>query len=268
MNEQVFESVTIFVLASNETTLLEETVTNIRKYCTGNDLEKIVIVLKSRDCLSYAIAQKLSDECEDGKVELYFQKAKTLETCIAEIPSLVRSSHFIIMASDMEMSPTAIETFVEKAKKHPERIICASKWLKGSVVEGYGMFHEFGSRTMNTFVSLLIGSEVTDPFSIYQIYPNSVYEKMNFENTPHPEFEYTLRPLRCGVEYEEIPTVYKKRDQGKTNFNYTRLFLTAARFCYTAVRLRLTSPERLLADNKHSKQHSGNLNDSFGAYKE
>lgn len=267
-NEPTFESVTVFVLASNETKLLEETVTDIRKYCTGKDLEKIVIVLKDRDCPAYETAQKLSQDCADGKIEYYFQKANTLEGCIAEIPLLVKSTHFVIMASDMEMSPESIATFVEKAKEHPERIICASKWLKGSVVEGYGGFHEFGSRTLNMIVSMIIGKRFSDVVSIYQIYPHSIYCKMNFCNPKTFVYEYTIKPICRGVEYEEISTVYRKRTEGKTNFNYVRLLWTAARFCYTAVRLRLKSPERLLTDNKYNKQQSSNADESFTAYQE
>lgn len=257
--ESGFESVTIFVLASNETALLEETVSDIRRYCPDSDLEKIVIVLKSRDCPAYATAQRLADECADGKTEYYFQKDKTIEGCVNEIPTHVKSSHFVIMAADMEMSPESVGTFVEKAKKHPERIICASKWKKGSVVEGYGRFRMFGSRVMNAFVSVVLHVRVTDPFSLFQIYPFSVYERMNFGNTKSPGYEYTLRPLRCGVEYEEIPTLYRKRKQGKTNFNTIKLFTTAARFCLTAVRLSLTSPKRLLADGKHGKRQGDDL---------
>lgn len=234
-----FESVTIFVLASNETTLLEETVSDIRKYCPDNDLEKIVIVLKNRDCPAYGTAKKLSEEFADGKIEPYFQKADSLEECIGEIPSLVRSSHFIIMASDMEMSPTAIATFVEKAKQHPERIICASKWRKDSVVEGYGGFHEFGSRLLNIALSLIIGKKTSDVVSLYQIYPYSVYQKMDFRNPKTFVYEYTIKPLCLGIEYEEIPTVYRKRTEGKTSYNYFGLFIAAVRMAACAVNIRL-----------------------------
>lgn len=238
MNEPAFESVTIFVLASNETKLLEETVTDIRKYCTGKDLEKIVIVLKDRDCPAYETAQKLSQGCTDGKVEYYFQKADTLEGCIAEIPTLVKSTHFIIMASDMEMSPESISTFVEKAKKHPERIICASKWMKGSVVEGYGGFHEFGSRTLNRIVSMTIGKRASDVVSIYQIFPSAIYRKMNFCSCKNFVYEYTIKPICRGVEYEEIPTVYRKRTEGKTSYNYLKLFDATARIIFAAFKNR------------------------------
>lgn len=237
--ESRFESVTIFVLASNETALLEETVSDIRRYCPDNDLEKVVIVLKNRDCPAYSVAKKLSEKYEDGKIEPYFQKADTLEECIGEIPSLVRSSHFIIMASDMEMSPTAIATFVEKAKRHPDRVICASKWMKDSVVEGYGRFHEFGSRTLNIVLNLIIGKKTSDVVSLYQIYPYSLYQKMDFRNPKTFVYEYTIKPLCMGAEYEEIPTVYRNRTEGKTSYNYFGLFIAAVRMVTCAVKIRL-----------------------------
>ncbi|MDD6012069.1 MAG: glycosyltransferase [Oscillospiraceae bacterium] len=241
--ESSFGSVTVFVLASNETRLLEETISNINRYCPTDDLEKIVIVLKNRECRACEIAERLVSECDNGKIDIYFQKADTLETCIAEIPTLVKSTHFIIMAADMEMSPKEIRTFVEKAKQHPERIICASKWLKDSVVEGYGRFHELASRTLNAIVGLLIGKRARDSVSLYQIYPHGLYQKCNFSNPKTVAYEYTMKPLFMGAEYEEIPTVYRKRTEGLSSYNFWKLFQAAVLIISCAARLRFCMPE-------------------------
>ncbi len=240
MNNSMFNSVTVFVLASNETDSLRSTVAQIRKNCCDKDLEKIVIVLKSDTCPSYFETKKLLEESNDGKIELYVQKAPNAMLCLAELPPLAESSHFVIMAADMEMDPNSIKDFVSKAKKYPSRIICAAKWLKGSSVEGYGFIHEIGSRTMNAFISVLFNKKVRDPFSIFQIYPTEIYRKMKFDDPSAFLYEYTLKPLRLGVEYEEVPTVYQKRTDGKSNFNIAVILKVAVNFCLTAVRIRFT----------------------------
>lgn len=241
-NTSQFVDVTVFVMASNETDILRETVSGIRENCSDADLDKIVIVAKNDSCPAYYEAQKIITE-SDGKILLYVQKAPNVVLCIAELPPLAEGSHFVIMAGDMEMHPDSISDFVAQAKLHPERIICAAKWLSDSCVEGYGFFHSLCSKAMNKFISILFNADVKDPFSIYQIYPVSVYRKMNFRKDENFLFEYTLKPLHYGCEYSEVPTVYKKRSQGKSNFDILTLFKVGAKFCCTAIKIK-AAPKR------------------------
>ncbi len=245
-----FQSVTILIAATNETISLRETVNGIRSCCNSNDIEKIIVVVKSTNCPSYTEGCKMVEESVDDKLEVYVQKSPDIiRGGFIEGLQLVKSSHFIIMGSDMEMDPRNVEKFIERAKMHPKRIICASKWHKESLVEGYGIMHELGSRAMNNAVALLYNVKVKDIFSMYQIYPTSVCHKMNFNDESRVFFEYTLKPLRLGVEYEEIPTVYRKRSEGKSNINIWSLLSLAVIFCANALRIRFT-PKRYLNEGK------------------
>lgn len=231
-----FTSLTVFVLAYTETDLLRETVSAIKNNCDEKDLQKIIIVAKNSSCPSYFTAQDLT-KC-DNRVELYVQKAPTAQLCLAELPPLAESSHFVIMAADMEMNPDSLKTFISKAKQHPNRIICAAKWLPESTVIGYGRLHGLCTKTMNRFISFLFNQKVYDPFSIYQIYPTELYYKMNFNDPARFLYEYTLKPLSMGEEYEEIPTVYNKRATGKSSFSFLTLCSVAIRFMFTGIRIR------------------------------
>lgn len=239
-NLSKFESVTVFVLTYNETILLRKTVSEIIKCDCFSDIHKIIIVAKNDVCDGFSEAIKIVDDDCTGKVSVYLQKSPTLEQCFFELPLIVDSSHFVIMAADMEMVPSNISDFIRKAKVKPEAIICAAKWLKSSTVEGYGWFHEFGSRVMNTFVSILFNKNVKDPFSLYQIYPLEVYKKLKFDKPSLVIYEYTLKALHNGVEYEEIPTVYRKRTEGKSLVNSGKMLKTAMLFCFTAIRVRFS----------------------------
>lgn len=231
-----FNALTVFVLANNETDLLRLTISEIKKACKPQDLKKIVVVAKNDKCPSYFETQKIMET--DSAVELYVQKAPSAQLCLAELGPMTETSHFVIMASDMEMSPASLRVFVEKAKAHPNRIICAAKWLKESRVNGYGFLHAACSKTMNRVISILFGKKVYDPFSIFQIYPVALYKKMNFDNPETFLYEYTLKPLSQGEEYEEVPTVYVKRESGKSNFRLPTLVKVATRFLYTGFKIR------------------------------
>lgn len=234
-----FGSVTVFILATNETYSLEQTVYEIQNLSCVDDIEKLIIVLKNKHCVSYDVAKQIADMYEKPKIEIYLQKAKDIEGCIAELPLMAKSTHFIIMVADGEMDPANVDAFIDKAKKHPERIICASKWHEQSEVKDYGNFKKIATRAMNTFISAIFNVKITDPFSIYQIYPTSVYKKLKFNNPRTFVYEYTVKALRNNIEYEEIPTVYNKRNAGKSHFKYIKLFQTAIFFCITAIKLRI-----------------------------
>ncbi len=239
-----FRSVTIFVLATNETDLLRETIKKIRENVSDEDIDRVIVVAKSCNCPGFFEANKIILESNWDKLSVYVQRADTVELCLAELPHLAESSHFIIMVADMEMDPENLRCFVDGAKKNPEKIICAAKWVKGSTVEGYGRLHEIGSRAVNLFISVIFNKKVRDPFSIYQIYPVSVYKRMNFRKDSEFVYEYTIKPLHNDVEYEEIPTAYKKRSAGKSNFKFGKLVQTAVSFMLAAVRIRLSPKER------------------------
>lgn len=231
-----FTALTVFVLANKETDLLRQTISDIKSNCNDDDLEKITIVAKSETCASYAVAQELMQS--DSKIDIYVQKAPSAQLCVAELPPMVKTSHFVIMVADNEMDARDLSTFINKAKQHPQRIICAAKWMPESTVIGYGAFHAFCSKTMNRIITVLFNQKVYDPFSIYQIYPVEIYKKLNFDNPEVFLYEYTLKPLYAGEEYEEIPTVYQSRKSGKTSFNFRTLCSIAIRFILTGIRIR------------------------------
>ena len=136
-----FQSVTVFVLTNNETVSLRKTVEKIKDCGSLDDISRIIIVAKDDSGEGFREASRIIEDDSTGKVSVYLQKAQTVEECIAELPHLVTDSHFIIMAADMEMNPGEIPDFIRIAKENPEAIVCAAKWMKDSVVEGYGKIH-------------------------------------------------------------------------------------------------------------------------------
>lgn len=142
-----FDCVTVFIFATTETDLLSETIRRIRSSCRDDDLSEIIVVVPSADFPSYRHTQKLMEQDPTGKLSIYLQKNGRFELFMTELPPLVKGSHFVFMAADLEMDPTNLQTFIQKAKLHPHRIIAASKWLPESTVTGYGKLRRACSRT-------------------------------------------------------------------------------------------------------------------------
>ncbi len=242
----LFKSVTFLIPASNEITELRETIKGIKNNCEDDDIAKIKVIAKNNTCLAAFETKRIIEETQDSKIELIIQKAPTAVECFDEMLHYVESTHFIIMSADLETNPNDVRIMVKKAKENPKKIICSAKWHKDSVVDGYGILRQFGSRIVNKFVSVLFMKNIKDAFCIYQIYPVSVYNRLNFKSSKTALYEYTLLPLRLGVEYEEIPTVYKNRNEGKSNVNFKFMFEMARDFCLNAIRIRFTPKRKLI----------------------
>jgi hypothetical protein len=239
-----FESLTIFLLATNETDALRRTLNGVLENCSYEDIEKIVIFLKSKDCPSAFTAQEIINERVCDKIEIAVQKYSQSADAFSEIPLLATGSHFVIMASDGEMAPESLKDFVRIAKEKPEAIICGAKWNEESTVENHALYRTFGSRFLDMFAAFLFGRKDTDLFSIFQIYPVELYKKMNF-NGKKLLYEYTLKPLRFGTEYIEIPTTYRKEAERKATATTSQLIVIAIKYCWNVLRIRFT-PKRYL----------------------
>lgn len=236
----MFESLSVIIIASNETTTLKQTLNGVLHSDTYDDISQIILFLKSDNCPSAAVAQEISDQVNDKKIEIHAQKAEAFDSAFLEIPQLIKSTHFVIMVSDGEVDPRTLKDFVTLAKQKPESIICGSKWHKNSTVENASFIRKIGSKILNNFAAFVFGVNASDIFSIFQIYPTALLKKLN----PNL-FEYTLIPLRLGIEYIEIPTHYKREEGRKSNLNLPKLLKLTIRYTLSIFRVRFTPKDQL-----------------------
>lgn len=240
-----FSGVTIFILASNEELLLKKTIDEIIDTCDSDDIAEITIALKSEDCpAAHYLRSDIFRQRRYAGIKTYVQKKPGIEQCMSELPELVTSSHFLIMAADNEMSPLSIKTLISHAKENSDTIICAAKWKSGSQINKKKSLHLFGSRMLNRLSSRIIKSDAKDPCSIFRIYPVEVYKKLPTGNAKSFLYEYTLKPVALGMKYQEIPTVFIKRNDKKSNFNYLDYFFHAFIYLMYAVKYRKMAKNR------------------------
>lgn len=236
---QGFDKLTVVIMASNEQASLRETIRVLAERCNPSDIREIVVFLKSSDCPAAAETQRIQAEnASPFPVRSAVQKEATVQRAFSEIPPLVHSSHFLIMFADNETDPSTVPVLIEKAKQHPDAIVCAAKWRKDSVVHGYGFLRTVGSRSVNKIVAHILRADADDLFSVFQIVPMDVVVKLDMHDPETFLYEYTIKPLACGVPYIEVPTVYEKRTENKSNYHFLDMLQTAFRFFSTAVLIR------------------------------
>ena len=231
-----FQSVTLVVLASTEQQSLKTTIQTLLDLCDIKDLAEILVYFISADCPSVAAY----NEFIDGRtfpipIRCAVQQMPGLSPAIFEIPRLVNSSHFLIIASDLEMDPQSVPQMIAIAKKNPAAIVCASKFVKGAQREKYGLVHYICNRLVNRTVKHILHIEGTELISTFQVYPLALFYEMDFTNPKRTFYEYTIRPLTKGTPYIEVPTSYKKRTEGESNFYPMKYINLGVTFIRTAL---------------------------------
>ena len=248
---EAFKNLTIVVLASTELETLKQTVQILLEICASEDIAEIVIFLISDDCPSAAVAAEIIENHRSPvPIRCAVQQEPGLSPAVYEIQRLVEnSSHLLIIASDLEMDPYSVPAMIQTAKEHPDAIVGASKFRKGAVRKNYGGFHYLCNRAVNFAVERILHIKGTELISTFQIYPVALCEKMNFTNPYRAFYEYTIRPLAMGANYIEIPTNYKPRSEGDSNFNPRKYIDLGVTFIRTA----LSERKRLKAEAKTQK---------------
>lgn len=245
-----FRALTLVLLASTEQQSLKETVRLLSSHCAAEDIAELIIFLISADCPSAETAAEIMNgEPLPFPLRCCIQTMPGLSCGIFELSHLIESSHFLIIGSDLEMDPCAVPAMIETSKQHPGAIVCASKFQEGARRENYGRLHYLCNRAVNTAVELILHIKGTELISTFQIYPLDLFRRMRFSNPKRTFYEYTIRPLSKGAEYIEIPTNYRRREEGASNFNPKRYVHLGVTFIRTA----LSERKLLKAEKAHNE---------------
>jgi hypothetical protein len=184
------------------------------------------------------LAARLGDQCV-----LHEQKLPFIGGAMREAFDLARGSHVVMMSTDLETDPALIQVFIAEARKAPDDIITASRWIRGGGFTDYNRAKLFLNWVFQKMLAAIYGCRLTDLTYAFRLFPTSLVQAIAWEELKHPFFlETVLKPLRLGVRLREVPAWWKARSEGASqnpfwsNFAYLRI----------ALRVRFRSPNRLL----------------------
>jgi len=211
-----FDSVSILIPALNETYLLRQTFEIILDTCNKSDIEELIVILCERStpaCIK--TAEQIKNDYEAYPIKIYFQKNPSIGTAYQEAFNLSKGSHIIMTAADMDMDPYVISKFIEKSKMSPERIILASRWIPGGEFHGYDRLKLVLNYIFQKILDVLFLTKLTDMTYGFRLYPASLMKSIKWEEAKHPFFlETSLKPLRLGTKFVEIPAIWNVRTEG------------------------------------------------------
>jgi glycosyltransferase involved in cell wall biosynthesis len=225
MSTQV--SVSIILPAINETYSLQQTVEKILSTCRKEELCEFFIVLCNKStpaCIK--TAEKIKQQVSSlVPVSVYYQKQPFIGSAMREAFDLVKGTHVVMMSSDLETDPAVIPDFINHIKKSPDNIVTASRWIGSGAFSGYNGVKLIANFIFQKIISLLFWSTLTDATYGYRIFPVPLVQNIQWEETKHPFFlETALKPLRLGVNIDEIPAQWKARTEGESQNSFFRNF--------------------------------------------
>lgn len=241
---KIFDSISIITPALNETYLLRQTVEIILETCDKNDIEEIIIVLCDRttpECIK--TAKIIKEDFSSYSITIYFQKKPFVGNAFQEAFKIAKGSHVVTVAADMDMDPYAVNKFIEKSKTSPESIICASRWIPGGGFYGYKRPMLALNYISQKVIGILFRTRLSDVTYGFRLYPIELLHSVNWEESKHPFFlETCLKPLRLGVDFIEVPAVWRVRTEGTSEISFFRYL----RYIKTVFRIRFMKKERIL----------------------
>ncbi len=238
-----FKGVSIVTGAVTETDSLRHTVEFILENCNHADLKEIIIGYPDRatpECV--AVIKELEAQDRDVSLWSFVQKRPKLGF-LTEAFEAAKGSHVITVDSDMALDLELIPEMIECAKKEPDTIFSASRWLGGNKFEGYNKFKLVLNFTAQKFLAVLYHSKLTDFTIPFQIVPAELLKSINFEETNFAIFiEMVLKPVRLGCKIKELPTDCHSRKDGKSSNSFMQLPF----YLKTALHIRFMPKEKIL----------------------
>ncbi len=216
----------IFLPVIDETFSLVKTIEIIEKYNSRFISQYIIVISKTKTTIASKITTKKLKKKYKKKLRIVYQKEKYIGGALKEVIKIIKSSHFILMASDLETNPKDVKKLINKSIKNPEKIIVANRWLRKNSFEGYNFIKLILNKFFQLFFASLYSVPLTDLTFAFRVYPSNLIKKFNLKEIQHPILlETMLIPIKLGIQFIEISSNWKKREEGNTNNTFMRNFL-------------------------------------------
>lgn len=248
-----FQSATILMAAMNETFSLVQTVEVILNTCQPQDIGEFIVVVCERstaECIEAAETAKEIAERAGHPLTILWQKRPFAGGAYRDGIDAAVCSHIVLMSSDLETDPHSVSGLIEMAKRYPDDMTTASRWLEKAAFKGYNPVKLVLNKIFQGMFSLFYGSSTTDITYGFRIAPTVLYQSIQWEEDKHPFFlESAVKPIRLGVTVHEIPTKWVARQEGESQNSFFATF----KYLRPAIRTRFMRRDKILKQKEKEK---------------
>lgn len=223
-----FENVSILLPTLNETFSFVQTIQTILDTCDVKDIKEFIVIICDRTTKESRTAIEEGKKLAEGREIPFIVFNQTLPFAGGAVRDGIdkaSGSHILMMAPDLETDPAYVKDFIKEAKKYPQDMITASRWLKKGSFKGYNPVKLVLNYIFQKVFTVLYGVKLTDITFGYRLAPSNLLQLIKWEETKHPFFlETLLKPLKLGTKVHEIPTTWKSRCEGESQNSFWATF--------------------------------------------
>ena len=228
--------------AVTEVESLRETIKLLLRTSAG-DISELIFVVCDRTTPETLAACYEVQRSSGKKTIIHMQARPFLGNAIREAIPLATARHVVIMATDLETDPATFPDLVGEAKRRPEAVITASRWLRRRSFQGYGAVRVPLNYSFQFMARVLYGTSLSDLTFGYRLFPLALLQSINWEGQRHDFLlETILKPVRLQVPVIEVPTRWVPRTEGASQ-NSIKFQLE---YVAMALRCRFAKPDRIL----------------------
>lgn len=219
IKQRDFTGVSVFIPIYDELDSIFETVAIILDTCDKKDITEIILIVSKQS--GEAHVRKLNplrEKYPDVRFKIFVQSQDGVGGASREAIAAAEGSHLLSIAADMQFDPICVSQLIAHSRRCPDQVFSTSRWLLKHNFPGYSktkkVFNYLGQR----FISLLYGVHLTDATTPVQICPTVYYRHLILERNDFSFFvEVSLKLIRIGVQFTEIPVKFYPRTEGHSN---------------------------------------------------
>ncbi|MBP5641365.1 MAG: glycosyltransferase family 2 protein [Victivallales bacterium] len=125
-----------------------------------------------------------------------------------------------VMMADLSDPPDIIPTMLEKAEKEKLDVVCASRFMPGGTHEGGPWLKNLLSKCAGLSLWYLTSIPTHDPTNNFKLYSRAFLMETPIESAGGFEIalELTVKAWKHGWNVGEVPSSWRERSGGKSNF--------------------------------------------------
>ena len=130
-----------------------------------------------------------------------------------------KEERIVVFMADLSEDPRSINDLVARSEEGYD-VVCGSRYMKGGSQTGGPFIKSFLSRMAGLSLHLLTGIPTHDISDNFRLYSRKVLDSIKIESRGGFEvaMEITVKAYLAGFKVTEVPTHWKERSHGKSNF--------------------------------------------------
>lgn len=131
----------------------------------------------------------------------------------------VKNGAMVVMMADLADDPATVNEMYRQLNQGAD-IVCGSRYSKGGRIIGGPWLKKTLSRLAGVSLHYLIGIPTFDVTNAFKMYRREMLDKINIESQGGFELsmEITLKAFFKGFKITEVPTIWRDRTAGQSNF--------------------------------------------------